>query len=266
MKKPNDSDLIRSIIIYKRTGNLEPFIETAGIWAITFARDNFGISDGLETEMYFTIHKKRDESLKLFKENSLLKFPHFFNKYCKHLSFNLIRVHKKKKNESYLSLWNEGRQENPSLKDFREEKLSDLLKSIRGLSPIGKVIFCLRFNFELDSESKNIFEDRLKKKAIKPERFYENLTLRIQENNKSKEALMKKLNSLNRRIFLNEGCDLFKLKERKKHITKILERPTRYYSFKELAILLDIPVHHVNMILNNSIKKIRQEVNSKRAA
>lgn len=266
MKRPSDIELIRSALIFRKSGKLDPFLEVAGIWAITYARDIFGIHDGLETEMYFVIQKKRDECFRIFKEKSLLKFPHFFNRYCRHLVLNMLRVHRKRKNQNYLSLWNEQKYENPELTLYRHDKIYDLTKAILRLPPVSKIILCLRFNIELDIESKNLLEKLLQKRKIRIESFYQSYSARIRQNQEQKEMLMQRLNSINRKIFNNKGMNPRKLKDRKKQIARILEKPNSFITFKELGFILGIPTHKINLNYNDAIRKIQFRLKEEKAA
>ncbi|MBE7410628.1 MAG: hypothetical protein HS129_00970 [Leptospiraceae bacterium] len=264
MKKPSNIELIQSVQYFKATGKLEPFLKIAGIWIVTYARDIFHIRDGLESEMYFLIQKKKDECIRLFRDNPLTQFPSFFNIYCKHLTLNMLRIHRKQKNQDYLALWNETIYMNSKTKKYKSK--FKVHSTLENCSQFSKVVICLRFNIELDLESKIFLENTLRKNGIKINSFYNDYFQSIQKYNHQVDTMLRKLNSINRRIFDKSYTDIEELKLRKKQIINFLEKPACYITFKELGELFKIPTHRVVMIYNETIKRIQRKFCERKVA
>lgn len=266
----SDEELEYEFKKFKRTDDDEKLREIATLWAYQNAEKRFSLAEDQISELVLSFYKKFPICLEAFFKRKYDDFPAFLSVVVKNIFLSIYNIDKKPILEEYLKLWDRdgidrAYQENV----YSEKNIRDLNHYFRILTPMEKIIICIRFNLELEQKENEFLNWYLGSKGIELNYFKDKIIERAIEKKAERQILLRRINSCNRKLY--SGSFKYKnIQVRKKHLIQRVSHTYKMYSLTEISELLDINYHKVCYYYSKSMRVLKSmfkdEIETRKAA
>ncbi len=266
----SDKELISELKKFKITKDEEKLKEASTIWAYHNAEKRFSLSEDQTAELMMLFFKKFPVFLEAFFLKEYDDFPSFLSVVVKNIFLSIYNEEKKPILEEYLKLWDRdgidrAYQENV----YSEKNIRDLNYYFKVLSPMEKIIICIRFNLDLEKKENEFLNWYLSSKGIELNYFKDRIIERAIEKKADRQILLRRINSCNRKLY-SGNFKYNKVQVRKKELIQRVSNTYKMYSLNEISELLLIDYHKVSYYYSKSMRVLKSlfknEIETKLAA